>query len=168
MVGAAKIAFTMGAIEIEMGSAAFERWVRPSTLSHAGSYAGDRSANKQEEREKGAEQEEEDETSFNAWLSHLTSPSIAVASAEQSFAGSAHQMGTCRMSSSPATGVVDDKGLVWGTKGVYVADASTFPSASGVNPMVTVMGIAEWICRGIEQEERRKREGGGKVKVSKL
>lgn len=53
---------------------------------------------------------------------------------------SAHQMGTCRMGTSPKTSVVDPEGKVWGTEGLYVADASVFPSASGVNPMVTVMG----------------------------
>lgn len=74
--------------------------------------------------------------------------------------GSAHQMGTCRMSSSekgkggePA-GVVDPKGKVWGTEGLYVADASVFPSASGVNPMVTNMAISDWISRGIAREMR--------------
>lgn len=74
--------------------------------------------------------------------------------------GSAHQMGTCRMSSSekgrgkePA-GVVDPRGKVWGAEGLYVADASVFPSASGVNPMVTTMGISDYISRGIAKDMR--------------
>lgn len=66
--------------------------------------------------------------------------------------GSAHQMGTCRMSANKDEGVIDSSGKVWEHEGVYVADASTFPSASGVNPMVTTMGIAEWISRGIVKE----------------
>ncbi len=37
--------------------------------------------------------------------------------------GSAHQMGSCAMSTSAATGVVDPRGRVWGTSGLYVADA---------------------------------------------
>jgi len=49
--------------------------------------------------------------------------------------GSAHQMGTCRMGTSPRNSVVDDHGRVWGKKNLYVADASLFPSCSGVNPM---------------------------------
>ncbi|KAF1811709.1 hypothetical protein P152DRAFT_449983 [Eremomyces bilateralis CBS 781.70] len=57
---------------------------------------------------------------------------------------SAHQMGTCRMGASPNVSVVDPTGAVWGTDGVYVADASVFPSASGVNPMVTNMAISDW------------------------
>lgn len=62
---------------------------------------------------------------------------------------SAHQMGTCRMSSHEGEGVVDGKGKVWEAENLYVADASVFPSASGVNPMITVMAIADWIARGI-------------------
>ena len=66
--------------------------------------------------------------------------------------GSAHQMGSCRMAASERTGVVDPRGKVWGTEGLYVADASVFPSASGVNPMVTNMAISDWISRGIARE----------------
>jgi long-chain-alcohol oxidase len=48
-----------------------------------------------------------------------------------------HQMGTAAIGS-----VCDDVGLVHGTTNLVVADASTFPSASGVNPMVTIEAIA--------------------------
>ena len=48
-----------------------------------------------------------------------------------------HQMGTAAMGS-----VCDDVGALLGTKRLVVADASTFPSASGVNPMVTIEAIA--------------------------
>jgi choline dehydrogenase-like flavoprotein len=53
-----------------------------------------------------------------------------------------HQMASCRMGASASTSVVDAEHRVWGIRGLYVADASVFPSASGVNPMLTVMGIA--------------------------
>lgn len=66
--------------------------------------------------------------------------------------GCAHQMGSNRMSVRPQDGVVDPKGMAWGTEGLYVADASVFPSASGVNPMVTNMAISDWISRGISRE----------------
>ncbi|KAI1780701.1 long chain fatty alcohol oxidase [Hypoxylon cercidicola] len=62
---------------------------------------------------------------------------------------SGHQMGSCRMSTSKECGVVDEKGAVWETQDLYIADASVFPSASGVNPMVTIMAISEHIARGI-------------------
>ena len=66
----------------------------------------------------------------------------------------AHQMGSNRMSTRPQDGVVDPKGKVWGTEDLYVSDASIFPSASGVNPMVTNMAISDWISRGISKELR--------------
>ena len=53
-----------------------------------------------------------------------------------------HQLASCRMGASARTSVVDAEHRVWGIRGLYVADASTFPSASGVNPMLTVMAIA--------------------------
>ena len=54
----------------------------------------------------------------------------------------AHQMSSCRIGASPRDGVADPDGQVWGTRGLYVTDASAFPTASGVNPMLTVMALA--------------------------
>ncbi|KUI56253.1 Long-chain-alcohol oxidase FAO2 [Cytospora mali] len=65
---------------------------------------------------------------------------------------SAHQMGTCRMSATEEKGVVDEYGKVWGAEDLYVADSSVFPSASGVNPMVTVMAIADRIARAVDRD----------------
>lgn len=53
-----------------------------------------------------------------------------------------HQMASCRMGASARTSVVDAEHRVWGIRGLYVADASVFPTASGVNPMLTIMAIA--------------------------
>ncbi len=55
---------------------------------------------------------------------------------------SAHQMGTRRMHRDPTQGVVDERGRVYGVEGLMVADASLFPLASGVNPMLTIMAMA--------------------------
>jgi choline dehydrogenase-like flavoprotein len=57
---------------------------------------------------------------------------------------SAHQMSSCRMGRDRASSVADPDGQVWGTRGLFITDASAFPSASGVNPMMTVMALA---CR---------------------
>ncbi len=54
----------------------------------------------------------------------------------------AHQMGSCRMGSNPATSVADGRGELHTTPGVWIGDASAFPSAPGVNPMVSVMSLA--------------------------
>jgi len=43
-------------------------------------------------------------------------------------------------STVPLGTVLDGSGQV--TDGLYVADASVFPTSSGVNPMLTIMGIA--------------------------
>ncbi|KAK5141374.1 hypothetical protein LTR04_002635 [Oleoguttula sp. CCFEE 6159] len=83
---------------------------------------------------------------FQTWLQQVRTHGFP--SPDTAF-GSAHQMGTCRMSTTPGTGVVDPNGRVWGTEGLYVADASVLPSATGVNPMVTTMAIADWISKGI-------------------
>ena len=55
---------------------------------------------------------------------------------------SAHQMSSCRIGRDRASSVADPDGQVWGTRGLFVTDASAFPSASGVNPMMTVMALA--------------------------
>ncbi|GAA5984170.1 hypothetical protein JCM10908_006079 [Rhodotorula pacifica] len=68
--------------------------------------------------------------------------------------GSAHQMGSCQMGTKSSTSVVDPRARVWGTKGLYVADASVFPTASGVNPMITNMSTAHSIARFIDEDAR--------------
>jgi len=68
---------------------------------------------------------------------------------------SGHHMGTARWGNNAGDGSVCDGesgGRVWGTKGVYVVDGSAFPTASGVNPMLTIMGLGEWAARRIAQE----------------
>lgn len=121
---------------------------------------------KREEAETEKDNEGINNKEFQKWLEEIRRNSFP--SPEMMFM-SAHQMGTCRMGASPRTSVVDPEGKVWGTEGLYVADASVFPSASGVNPMVTVMGayclanvlwggvltrlrsvgIADWLSRNI-------------------
>ncbi len=55
---------------------------------------------------------------------------------------SAHQMGSCRMGNDPATSVADPWGELHDTKGVWIGDGSAFPTSSGTNPMITIMGLA--------------------------
>jgi choline dehydrogenase-like flavoprotein len=55
---------------------------------------------------------------------------------------SAHQMGTCRMGAEPKTSVTDEHTQVHGVKGLFVCDGSIFPAACGVNPMISIMGLA--------------------------
>jgi choline dehydrogenase-like flavoprotein len=55
---------------------------------------------------------------------------------------SAHQMGTCRMGTDPATSVANPSGQLHDTRGVWIGDTSAFPTSSGTNPMITVMALA--------------------------
>jgi choline dehydrogenase-like flavoprotein len=57
-----------------------------------------------------------------------------------------HPMGTCRMSAKRSEGVVSPSGESWDVKNLYIADASVFPTALGVNPQVTVMTVAAQIA----------------------
>jgi choline dehydrogenase-like flavoprotein len=52
-----------------------------------------------------------------------------------------HVMGTARMSDDPQRGVVDSFGAVHGTPGLFVADASLFPTPVAVNPMETILAL---------------------------
>ncbi|KAJ9616746.1 hypothetical protein H2200_000465 [Cladophialophora chaetospira] len=131
MIGALRISFVMGAVELDSCHPQSERWVRPSNVDNKATSAID-------------------EMSFNSWIEDVRR--LGYSAPDPCTGGSAHQMGTCRMSNSPEKGVVDSSGKVFGTEGLYVADASVFPSASGVNPMVSTMGIAEWIARGIVKD----------------
>ncbi|KAM3443167.1 hypothetical protein NHJ13734_002053 [Beauveria thailandica] len=87
---------------------------------------------------------------FAKWLKHLREVARK-AGGEISYL-SAHQMGSCRMSAKESGGVVDPKGKVWGCENLYVADGSVFPSASGVNPMVTILAISDYISRQLADE----------------
>jgi choline dehydrogenase-like flavoprotein len=61
----------------------------------------------------------------------------------------AHQMGTCRMGNDPQTSVAGPWGELHDTKGVWLGDASGFPTASGTNPMVTIMALAHRTAEAI-------------------
>lgn len=63
--------------------------------------------------------------------------------------GSFHIMGSARMGGSPATSVCDPTGQTWETRELYVCDGSTFPTASGVNPQISIESIAHMNARGL-------------------
>jgi choline dehydrogenase-like flavoprotein len=137
----ARIAFTMGASDIHVAIANTPAFVRASTPL-------------------APESEAQTSARFEDWLSSVkqagNQPPAAI------FA-SAHQMGTCRMAKAPHLGVVDPSGKVWGTEGLYVSDASVFPSASGVNPMITNMAISDWISRELSETMHREKRAGGNM-----
>jgi choline dehydrogenase-like flavoprotein len=71
---------------------------------------------------------------------------------------SAHQMGTARAGAEPGSHPCDPQGRVRAdrlgiiVRGLYVADTSLFPTASGVNPMVSVMLLAARTSRTVLAE----------------
>ena len=67
---------------------------------------------------------------------------------------SAHQMGSARMGSDPQTSVAGPYGELHDVKGVWIGDASAFPSATGTNPMGTVMALAHRTAEAIASASR--------------
>jgi choline dehydrogenase-like flavoprotein len=53
-----------------------------------------------------------------------------------------HPQGTLAMGRDPRESVVDSFGGAHGIKGLYVADASVFPTSVAVPPQITVMALA--------------------------
>tara|TARA_R110002003_G_scaffold1489_9_gene23134 strand:+ start:4241 stop:5881 length:1641 start_codon:yes stop_codon:yes gene_type:complete len=126
LLALAKIQYVQGASEIFTVIPGMRPFIRDPTMPQSGEGIND--------------------PDFQAWLDEIKTRGFPT---PESVFVSAHQMGTCRMSAEEKGGVVDPQGKVWGTEGLYVADASVFPSASGVNPMVTNMAISDWISRGV-------------------
>lgn len=60
-----------------------------------------------------------------------------------------HPMGTARIGADRSRCVVAPSGESHDVPGLYVADASLFPTSLGVNPMVTVMACARQIAGGL-------------------
>jgi choline dehydrogenase-like flavoprotein len=71
---------------------------------------------------------------------------------------SAHQMGSVRMGANARAYPCDPVGRVRSgvadqvVAGLYVADASLFPTAIGANPMLTVMALARRVARTMISE----------------
>ena len=65
--------------------------------------------------------------------------------------GSFHIMSSARMGGSAATSACNPEGETWDVRDLVVADGSAFPSASGVNPMVSIEAIAHMNARRLAQ-----------------
>ena len=63
--------------------------------------------------------------------------------------GSFHIMGSARVGGSPATSACTPRGETWEVRNLFVTDASTFPTAPGVNPMVSIEATAHMVSGGI-------------------
>lgn len=144
MIAMAKMCYVTGAEEIYV-------------MNGAPPYIRSKAEDNPTEEDKVEEKSGINNPHFQAWLATVRAGGIHN---PETFLGTAHQMGTCRMGVSEKDSVVNQNGKVWGTENLYVADASVFPSASGVNPMVTNMAISDWISRGIDRQLRSEAKRG--------
>ena len=62
-----------------------------------------------------------------------------------------HNMGTARMAKTEKDGVCDPNGKVFGIPNLYVSDGSLFPTASTVNPTLTIVALAIRQARHLAQ-----------------
>jgi choline dehydrogenase-like flavoprotein len=67
--------------------------------------------------------------------------------AGQCVLNSFHIMGSARMGGSPASSACDPSGQTWDVRDLYVMDGSSFPTASGVNPQISIQAIAHMSAR---------------------
>ncbi|MGH2735724.1 MAG: GMC family oxidoreductase N-terminal domain-containing protein [Actinomycetota bacterium] len=62
-----------------------------------------------------------------------------------------HQMGSARMGVDPSTSAINADNESHDVRNLFVTDASAFPTASGVNPMLAIYGIANRAAKRIVQ-----------------
>ena len=58
-----------------------------------------------------------------------------------------HECGTARMGSDPANSVLDSNNQCWDARGLYVTDASCFPSQGTQNPTLTILALTARACQ---------------------
>lgn len=93
-------------------------------------------------------------TAFGArW--HSTAESLAEEVAAMPLSAmhlySAHPMSTCPMGRDPDESVVDSRGKAHRVEGLWIADASVFPTSLGVNPQLTTMAMGTVIGRALAE-----------------
>lgn len=102
------------------------------------------------ESSKPKEERSINDADFKQWKARLNKMNLEPL---QLALGSAHQMSSCRMSGKgPKYAPVNDRGQLWECKNVFVADASVLPTASGVNPMISVMATSHVIAGNVIAE----------------
>lgn len=62
---------------------------------------------------------------------------------------SAHLMGGCAAGKDPSKSVVDPHFRFHGLDNLFVVDGSVFPTSLGVNPQLTIFGLARWASKHV-------------------
>ncbi|MHB1907283.1 MAG: GMC oxidoreductase [Nitrososphaerales archaeon] len=65
-------------------------------------------------------------------------------------------MGSARMGDEPAS-FCDDNAESYELPGLFIGDASVFPTSPGINPMITIMSIARRNAIKIDSKLRSRR-----------
>jgi choline dehydrogenase-like flavoprotein len=63
----------------------------------------------------------------------------------------AHQMSSCRIAAYPQLGATRPDGQLWELKNCFVVDGSALPTATGVNPMLSILTLAHYLSQGIKR-----------------
>ncbi|KAK6455377.1 long chain fatty acid oxidase [Scheffersomyces xylosifermentans] len=94
-----------------------------------------------------------DDKDYNEWRTKISKTYFDTFATAYS---SAHQMSTVRMSGKgPGYGACDERGRLFESSNIYVADSSAMPTASGVNPMVSTMSIARLVALGLSKDLKK-------------
>lgn len=67
--------------------------------------------------------------------------------------GTGHPQGGNVIASGPDTGVINAEFKVFGYDNLFIADASVFPTSLGVNPQLTVMGLANYAVEFVKNDK---------------
>jgi choline dehydrogenase-like flavoprotein len=129
-VGGAKILLAAGAKMIETTLCAVEPYHRKDKVAQDGAAPLDFLQ----------------DPDFAKWCAAVRSNGYLI---NRSAVASAHQMGSCRMAASSGLGAVKPDGETWEVKNLFVADTSLFPTASGVNPMITAMAMSNYVGKNV-------------------
>jgi choline dehydrogenase-like flavoprotein len=62
-----------------------------------------------------------------------------------------HHIGSTRMASSEGDGVVDSNCQVFGTRGLFVAGSSVFPTSGYANPTLTIVALSLRLAHHIRE-----------------
>jgi choline dehydrogenase-like flavoprotein len=74
-----------------------------------------------------------------------------------------HPLGSARMGTDAAHGVVDPQGQAFDVANLYVSDGSLFPTSIGVNSQLPIMTVATRIAWGLREKLTSGRSSGARV-----
>ena len=74
-----------------------------------------------------------------------------------------HPLGSARMGTDAAHGVVDPQGQAFDVAGLYVSDGSLFPTSIGVNSQLPIMTVATRIAWGLREKLTSGRSSDARV-----